>query len=63
MCLSTVYKDEKKPECKLMDNVMLIKCVNSDIIMTDLLGRQLVFNGNIAVADLNGDYFIVKERG
>ena len=62
MCLSTVYKDEKKPECLLMDNVMLIKCVNSDVIMTDLLGRQLAFNGSISVADLNGDYVIVKGR-
>lgn len=62
MCLSTVYKDEKKPESKLMDNVMMIKCVNSDVIMTDLLGRQLVFNGSISVADLNGDYFIVRGR-
>lgn len=62
MCLSTVYRDEKKPECLLMDNVMLIKCVDSDVVMTDLLGRQLVFNGSIAVADLNNDYLIVKGR-
>lgn len=62
MCLSTVYKDEKKPECLLMDNVMLIKCVDSDVVMTDLLGRQIVFNGSISVADLNNDYLIVKSR-
>lgn len=62
MCLSTVYKDEKKPECLLMDNVMLIKCVDSDVVMTDLLGRQIVFNGIISVADLNNDYLIVKSR-
>lgn len=60
MCLSTVYKDEKKPEYLLMGNVMHIKCVGDEVIMTDLLGRQTVFKGSIAMADLNSDYFIVK---
>ncbi len=60
MCLSTVYKEEKKPEYLLMDNVMLIKCAGSEITMVDLLGRKLVFHGSIAVADLNNDSIIVK---
>lgn len=38
---------------------MLIKCVDSDVIMTNLLGRQLVFNGSVTMAD---DYIIVKNN-
>lgn len=62
MCLSTVYKNEYKPECLLMENVMLIKNSGSDLVITDLLGRQTIFNGRITVADLNNDYVIVKSH-
>ena len=37
MCLSTVYKNEKKPDAMVMNNVMSIRCEEDTVILTDLM--------------------------
>ena len=41
MCLSTVYKNEMKPETVVMRNVMHIACKDGCVVLTDLMDRQV----------------------
>ena len=62
MCLSTVYRGEKKPGNEILQNVMLIDAKDGEITLTDILGREAKVCGTIAHADLTGGYVIVKEN-
>ena len=61
MCLSTVYKNEKKPETVAMRNVMSIECKDGMVILTDLMERTCVIEGTLEKANLVDGYVIVKE--
>ena len=61
MCLSTVYRNQMAPESIAMRNVMTIECKGSQIILTDLMERQLVLEGELEKANLVDGYVIVKE--
>ncbi|MBQ4601026.1 MAG: CooT family nickel-binding protein [Oscillospiraceae bacterium] len=61
MCLSTVYKNKPEPEAVLMRNVTRIDWKDGCIILTDLMERQLAFEGRLESADLVNGYVIVKE--
>ena len=63
MCLSTVYTTEKKPENEVMHNVMYIKCEGGTVILTDIMGREAVVEGEIESADLTGGTVIVRTKG
>ena len=39
MCLSTVYRGEKKPENEILKNVMLIESHGGVVTLTDIMGR------------------------
>ena len=41
MCLSTVYKIEKRPENEVLKNVMLIECKGGVVTLTDIMGRDI----------------------
>ena len=60
MCLSTVYKNEKTPQNEVLKNVMLIRCENGCVILTDIMGREAVVEGEILSADLTGGTVVVK---
>ncbi len=61
MCLSTVYKNSMQPEAVLMRNVMRIECKEGLVILTDLMERQMVFEGTLEQANLVDGTAVVKE--
>ena len=62
MCLSTVYKNTMTPDTILMKNVMRIDCKDGCVILTDLMERQVVIEGELASVDLVGNTAIVIPR-
>ena len=60
MCLSTVYKNEKKPETMVMNNVMSIRCEEDTVILTDLMERTLAIQGFLESANLVDGFVIIK---
>jgi len=60
MCLSTVYKNEKTPQNEVLKNVMHIRCENGAVILTDIMGREAVVEGEILSADLTGGTVVVR---
>ena len=61
MCLSTVYKNTVTPETVAMKNVMKIECQGDMVILTDLMERQVVIEGELVSVDLVGNVAIVRE--
>ena len=61
MCLSTVYRNEVKPEKIAMQNVMRIECKDDMVILTDLLDRQVAICGTLVMANLVDGVAVVKE--
>ena len=61
MCLSTVYKNKLTPETIVMKNVMRIECKDGMVILTDLMERQVVIEGELVSVDLVGNVAIVRE--
>lgn len=62
MCLSTVYKNKMDPTTVAMKNVMAIECKDGCVIVTDLMERQLVIEGELEKANLVDGYVIVREK-
>ena len=62
MCLSTIYKDEFKPENVMMKNVMKIECTDGAVILTDLMERQMVIPGTLKMANLVDGFAVVQEK-
>ena len=61
MCLSTVYKNTMEPASILMKNVMSIECKDGQVILTDMMDRQMAIEGQLERANLVDGYVIVKE--
>ena len=61
MCLSTVYRNHMDPDSIAMRNVMTIECRDGQVILTDLMERQVVLNGELERANLVDGYVVVKE--
>ena len=61
MCLSTVYKNAKTPDAIVMKNVMSLECKDGCVILTDLMDRTVVIQGQLEQANLVDGYVIVKE--
>lgn len=62
MCLSTVYKNKMDPAAIAMKNVMAIECKDGCVIVTDLMERTLVIQGELEKANLVDGYVIVREK-
>lgn len=62
MCLSTVYRLEKRPENEVLKNVMLIECKDGIVMLTDIMGREATIEGEIASADLTGGTVVVRPK-
>ncbi len=61
MCLSTVYKNVKQPDAVAMRNVMAIECKDGNVILTDLMERQVTIKGVLESANLVDGFVIVRE--
>ena len=61
MCLSTVYKNDRKEENVVMKNVMRIDCKDGCVILTDLMERTVAIEGTLESANLVDGYVVVKE--
>ena len=61
MCLSTVYKSEKAPQNILMSNVQKIDLQDGQILLTDLMDREMVIVGTLVSVDLVGGVAIVQQ--
>lgn len=62
MCLSTVYKNEVNPSSVLMNNVVSVEFINSQIVLTDLMERKLVIDGTIKIAHLTDGYIVINTK-
>ena len=56
MCLSTVYKNVMEPASILMKNVMSIECKDGQVILTDLMDRQMAIEGQLEHAGAHAAY-------
>ena len=61
MCLSTVYKNKMEESSIVMKNVMRIDCNDGQVILTDLMDRQVAIEGYLVQANLVDGFVIVKE--
>ena len=61
MCLSTVYKGSKEPQNIVMSNVQRIDLQDDQILLTDLMDRQMGVVGKLLSVDLVGGTAIVQE--
>ena len=61
MCLSTVYKNEKSPQNIAMSNVQKIDVQDGQVLLTDLMDREMVIVGQLLSVDLVGGVAIVRE--
>ena len=61
MCLSTVYKGSKEPQNIVMSYVQRIDLQDDQILLTDLMDRQMVVVGKLLSVDLVGGTAIVQE--
>ena len=61
MCLSTVYKNTMEEASIVMKNVMRIDCKDGQVILTDLMDRQVAIEGTLVQANLVDGFVIVKE--
>ena len=61
MCLSTVYKSKKAPQNVVMSNVQRIDIQDGQVLLTDLMDRELVIVGKLVSVDLVGGVAIVQE--
>ena len=62
MCLSTVYKNKMSPETIAMKNVMSIECRDGMVILTDLMERTCVIEGQLEKANLVDGFVVVREN-
>ena len=62
MCLSTVYRGSMSPENIIMKNVQTIECQGQNIILTDLMDRQVTIRGELTKANLTEGTALVEEK-
>ena len=51
MCLSTVYKNEKTPQNMVMSNVQRIDVQDDQLLLTDLMDREMVIVGKLLLCN------------
>lgn len=61
MCLSSVYREQEKPENLILANVQRIDIRDGQVFLTDLMERQVVIEGELVSVDLVENVAIVRE--
>ncbi len=51
-----------EPAAIVMKNVMRIDCQDGQVILTDLMDRQVTIEGTLQMANLVDGFVIVKEK-
>lgn len=62
MCLSTIYRGSVEQNNLLMKNVRMIECRGGEIVLTDLMERQVSIEGELASADLVNGVAVIREK-
>ncbi len=62
MCLSTVYRGSVEQNNMLMKNVATIEYRDGNIVLTDLMERQLSFEGELVMANLVEGVAVIREK-
>ena len=62
MCLSTAYKNEKKPENAIASNIMMVDVDGDQVILVDLFGIKTVVEGSLKRASLTDGYIILSTK-
>lgn len=62
MCLSTAYKNEKKPENAIASNIMMVDVDGDQVILVDLFGIKTVVEGSLKRANLTDGYIILNTK-
>ena len=61
MCLSNVYQDSISEENLILGNVQRIDCGDDEVVLTDLLGREVVIEGRLLFVDLVENRAVVQK--
>jgi len=61
MCLSDVYWLRNGEKELVFKNAAAVKLVNNELIMEDILGRQMSVRGSIESVDLMNNFIYLKE--
>ena len=61
MCLSSVYKEQEKPENLILANVQRIDIRDGQVFLTDLMERQMAIHGELVMANLVEGVAVVRE--
>lgn len=59
MCISTVYQNAILPENILLKNVREIRVEGGDVILTNILEKELRVSGTLVSADLIGGVVVI----
>ena len=62
MCLSTVYRDKVEQDNMVMKNVRMIEYQNGNILLTDLMERQMSIEAELVMADLTDGVAVIREK-
>lgn len=60
MCLATVYTGDVTPENIVLTNVQRIDCQEGQVLLTDLMERQVVVVGQLVSVDLLGGKVVIR---
>jgi len=60
MCLSTAYYNEKKEENVAARYVSEIRVEGDEVLLTDVLGKEMVIPGKILFVDLTGGTVVLQ---
>ena len=62
MCLSTVYRDSIEQDNMVMKNVRMIEYRDGNIVLTDLMERQVSIEGELVMANLVDGVAVIREK-
>lgn len=62
MCLSTIYRDSVSQDNMVMKNVRMIEYRNGEIVLTDLMERQVTLAGELVMANLVDGVAVIREK-
>ena len=60
MCLAMVYRGEQTPENLILSNVQKIECFPGEVVLTDLMERQITVKGELISVDLVGNSALIR---
>lgn len=62
MCLSTIYRNSVDQDNMVMRNVRMIEYQNGEIVLTDLMERQVSIEGELVMANLVEGVAVIREK-